>query len=191
MEIIIGWSMGGLLALDLLPARCKKLVLISSTARFCATDGYPCGVAEKALRRMILQLKRNPESVLSEFYKNIHATSTLSPSTGGVSDPALQPSTQHIVAEVRDLGEGLKYLQSADLREKVPTLGIPVLLLHGEEDQIIPPSASEWLHKHLPNSRLQIIENTGHALFSENPDETTNTIASFLFYRLADEYRQR
>ena len=177
-ENIIGWSMGGLLALDLLPARCKKLILISSTARFCATDDYPCGVTEKTLRRMIIQLKRNPEAVLNAFYKNVH-----------------QPLPFHTRAGVKypinKLTQGLDYLQSADLRENVSTLRIPVLLLHGKEDQIIPSSASEWLHNHLPNSRLQIIKNTGHALFSKNPDEITKTIASFLFYRLADDDRQR
>ncbi len=165
-EIIIGWSMGGLLALDLFPARCKKLVLISSTARFCATDGYPCGVTEKTLRRMILQLKRNPESVLSEFYKKAHAP--------------LFHTFKYAGQPTEELRIGLEYLRTSDLRKKVQTLENPVLLLHGEEDQIIPPSASEWLHAHLPNSRLTLFKGGGHVLHAHHFDEMIDSVSPFL-----------
>jgi hypothetical protein len=52
-DYIITGSMGGLLAMEHLPKSCKKLVLISSTAKFCASEGYPCGTPEKIMRRMM------------------------------------------------------------------------------------------------------------------------------------------
>jgi pimeloyl-[acyl-carrier protein] methyl ester esterase len=147
-EFIAGWSMGGMLAIEFLPAACKKLVLVSSTAKFCAADGYDCGVPEKRLRRMIVQLKRDPAAVLAEFYKNV-----------------CYPLPRHTCASVTEngLSEGLDYLLHADLRTNVPTLGIPVLLLHGEEDRIIPPSASDWLAQHLPAAAVRL-PGKGHAV---------------------------
>ena len=55
-DYIVGWSMGGLLAIELMPAECEGLALISSTARFCATDGYDCGVPEKVLKGIFIFL---------------------------------------------------------------------------------------------------------------------------------------
>ncbi|MEN8255645.1 MAG: hypothetical protein ABFR33_09265, partial [Verrucomicrobiota bacterium] len=72
VDHIITGSMGGLLAMELLPASCKKLVLVSSTAKFCTDEDYPCGTPEKILTRMIRQLKRDPDAVLEEFFKNVH-----------------------------------------------------------------------------------------------------------------------
>ncbi|MBI9019857.1 MAG: alpha/beta fold hydrolase [Verrucomicrobia bacterium] len=145
-DFVIGWSMGGMLAIEYLPARCKKLVLISSTARFCAAENYPCGVPEKVLRRMIVQLKRDPGTVLAEFYKNVSHPHPPKPGS----------------CAYEHLAEGLDYLRTADLREKVPTIGNPVLLLHGEEDLIIPPAASDWLAQHLPTARSVRLAGEGH-----------------------------
>lgn len=169
VDYIIALSMGGLLAMEWLPESCKKLVLISSSAKFCAGDEYPCGTPEKILRHMIRQLKRNPEDVLEEFFKNVHFPHRQS--RRGILPRC--DSTKELVA-------GLEYLRSTDLRQKVPTLEIPVLLLHGTEDRIIPPAASEWLHAHLPNSQLKIFKQNGHALPAHHFGEVMNEISNFL-----------
>ncbi len=144
-DYVVGWSMGGILALEHLPASCKKLVLISATARFCATENYSCGIPEKFLRRMIVQLRRDPGAVLAEFYKNVCFPRPPQPAEPG-----------------GHLAEGLDYLLTADLRTTVPNLGIPVLLLHGEEDLIIPPEASDWLAQHLPSANCIRLADEGH-----------------------------
>jgi pimeloyl-[acyl-carrier protein] methyl ester esterase len=170
-EFIITGSMGGLLALEHLPERCKKLVLISSTAKFCAHEGYPCGTPEKVLRRMILQLKRDPQAVLTEFFKNVHYPDVQDPVNN--MPPTSPPDLESLV-------EGLEYLLHKDLRDRVVDIQIPVLLLHGAEDQIIPSSAAEWLNSHLPDSRLRIKENQGHALLAHHFDAVMDEISRFL-----------
>ena len=165
-DYIITGSMGGLLAMELLPDSCKKLVLISSTAKFCADADYTCGTHEKILRRMILQLKRNPTVVLEEFYKNVHYPhSALKTAPGNSLD---------------DLVAGLEYLVSSDVRDKVPKIKIPVLQLHGAEDRIIPYTAAEWLHDHLPDSQLKVFDNDGHALPAHHFNEVMDKISNFL-----------
>ena len=163
---IVTGSMGGLLAMTRLPKSCRKLVLVSSTAKFCADEGYPCGTPEKVVRRMILQLKRNPEAVLEQFYKNVHYPH--------------QPISTQPGHSQDELLAGLEYLLSSDLRPQVPNLKLPVLLLHGSEDRIIPPFAAEWLHAHLPDSQLQIFENDGHALPAHHFGKVINKILHFL-----------
>ena len=171
VDTIITGSMGGLLALELLPESCRKLILISSTAKFCANEGYPCGTPEKVLHRMILHLKRNPEAVLEEFFKNVHHPHQRSPSTvTEMDDPA---TLEALVA-------GLEYLRNSDVRAKIPAIGIPVLLLHGADDRIIPATAAEWLHSRLPDSQIRIFENNGHALLAHHFDEAMSEISRFL-----------
>jgi len=166
VDYIVTGSMGGLLAMDLLPKGCKKLVLISSTAKFCAGEGYTCGTHEKILGRMILQLKRNPTTVLATFYKNVHH-----PHCALKTDPGCSHE---------ELVTGLEYLLSSDVRNKVPKIKIPVLLLHGAEDRIIPRTAAEWLHEHLPNSQLRIFGSDGHALPAHHFAEVMDEISNFL-----------
>ena len=74
----------------------------------------------------------------------------------------------------------MEYLRDSDVRAKIPDIGIPVLLLHGADDRIIPSSAAEWLHDNLPDSQLRIIENDGHALLAHHFDEAMDEILRFL-----------
>lgn len=172
VDYIVTGSMGGLLALELLPESCKKLVLISSTARFCSDGDYPHGTPERVLQRMILQLQRNPEVVLDEFFRNVHY-----PHRESRQAKVLRKNAP---MDIAGLGEGLEYLLESDIRSKVPTIRIPVLLLHGAEDQIIPPGASEWLHDHLPVSRLYTMANAGHALPAHHYSTIMKWIQMFL-----------
>jgi len=184
VDYIVASSMGGLLAMERIPESCKKLVLISSTARFCEGEGYPCGTPEKILRRMILQLKRNPEAVLEDFYKNVHfpheesrrsilLRSVRTETPAGTTEQDA-PSTLGVLVS------GLEYLLSTDIRPQAQNLNLPVLLLHGADDRIIPPSASEWLHKHLPDSQLKNFKNAGHALAAHHLDGVMDKILRFL-----------
>ncbi|WP_372797262.1 alpha/beta fold hydrolase [Pontiella sp.] len=165
-DVIVTGSMGGLLAMEHLPPSCRKLVLISSTARFCATEGYACGTHEKILKRMILMLKRNPEAVLNDFFRNVH-----------------YPYEYHTCASVKnspdELAAGLEYLLASDVRAHVPTIGIPVQLFHGSKDRIIPAGAAEWLHAHLPDSSLTVYDD-GHGLAAHHFHPMMKQIRSFL-----------
>lgn len=165
-DYIVTGSMGGLLALEYLPAMCKKLVLISSTAKFCAGENYDCGIHEKILKRMILQLKRSPDAVLSAFYENVHF-----PHAALKTDPE---------ASLEELVSGLEYLLHSDLRDTISKITIPVLLMHGDQDRIIPSSASDWLQKNVPNSQLKIYNKQGHALAAHHFGPLISHIKSFI-----------
>jgi pimeloyl-ACP methyl ester carboxylesterase len=53
------------------------------------------------------------------------------------------------------------------------------LLLWGEHDQIMPISAAHKLHAALPNSRLEVIPQTGHLPHQERPEAFTTTLEAF------------
>lgn len=165
-DYIVTGSMGGILAQELLPDSCQKLVLISSTAKFCADEAYACGTHERVLKRMIMQLKRNPVEVLASFYEQVHFPYAVRET---------DPETSHA-----DLITGLEYLLQSDVRKTVSTIHIPVLLLHGTEDRIIPVGAAQWLDEHLSGSRLSLIEKDGHALPAHHFREVMTEIQSFL-----------
>ncbi len=55
------------------------------------------------------------------------------------------------------------YMHYPALPHLLPRLKrLPTLLVWGDHDPIIPPSAGQLYHQSIPNSRLEIIENCGH-----------------------------
>lgn len=54
------------------------------------------------------------------------------------------------------LAEGLEQLDRLDLRAALPGLSLPVLILHGAADRVIPVQAAEYLAAALPSARLVV-----------------------------------
>ena len=60
----------------------------------------------------------------------------------------------------------------------------PTLIIHGQEDNIIPFSSSINLNKHIKNSELKIYTEVGHLPMYEAPENTANDIKKFIESRL-------
>lgn len=55
-----------------------------------------------------------------------------------------------------------------------------VLIVHGENDRLVPASNSRRLALLLPNSKLVVMPQTGHIPHEERPQEFLNTLQAFL-----------
>ena len=57
---------------------------------------------------------------------------------------------------------------------------MPVLLLYGANDEIVPLSVGQRLHEALPHARMHVVDRAGHLLLEERPDECARVIRDFL-----------
>jgi pimeloyl-ACP methyl ester carboxylesterase len=66
------------------------------------------------------------------------------------------------------LNNGLGSMIDDDIAYMVPwgcdpsVIAVPVLLLHGDADRVVPASHSEWLARHIPGAELRICPGDGH-----------------------------
>lgn len=67
-----------------------------------------------------------------------------------------------------------------DIQHLCAKIAIPSLILWGEEDQWIPVEKGEILHRLIPDSRLQIIPDSGHLVIEEAPDILVEAILAFV-----------
>jgi malonyl-CoA O-methyltransferase len=70
---------------------------------------------------------------------------------------------------VPHLAAGLRYLLETDCRGILNRLDAPILILHGERDQVIPAAAARLLAEALPQARLEILPEGNHALLHTHP----------------------
>ena len=67
--------------------------------------------------------------------------------------------------------------------EKLKSIKTQTLLIWGKEDNWIPLDNGQRMHKALPNSKLVVIENSGHVPMEENPKESLTILKKFLEIR--------
>jgi pimeloyl-ACP methyl ester carboxylesterase len=64
--------------------------------------------------------------------------------------------------------------------EKLKSIQTPTLLIWGVKDTWIPLDNGKRMNKALPNSKLVVLENSGHVPMEENPEESLALLNSFL-----------
>jgi len=68
----------------------------------------------------------------------------------------------------------------SDTRASVAKLTAPTLIIQSTEDVIAPLAVGEYLHRQLPNSVLEVIQNVGHCPHLSAPADCTAAINRFL-----------
>jgi pimeloyl-ACP methyl ester carboxylesterase len=68
----------------------------------------------------------------------------------------------------------------ADVRSAIPQVQCPVLVLRGEQSDVLSDQGAEAAVEALPNARLEIVERAGHLAAGDNPHSTVNLISAFL-----------
>jgi pimeloyl-[acyl-carrier protein] methyl ester esterase len=172
--LLVGWSLGGILALRAAlarPDRLAGLVLVSATARMTKDGDYP-GVEPRVLRAMQMRLKRDTQRLLFDF-----AGLCAAPDGGEAIRSLYLDETRHFTTA--ELATGLEALATFDLREELRDLAVPTLVIHGELDGIIPIESARALATMTPNSRLKTFEHRGHALPLVAPSELAALVRGF------------
>ena len=68
----------------------------------------------------------------------------------------------------------------ADLRDVLPTIEVPTLLLYGAVDRRSPLAVAEDLHRRIPNSTLAVLDGVGHLCNVEAADRFNAQVLQFL-----------
>jgi len=63
---------------------------------------------------------------------------------------------------------------------KLAALGVPALLLWGEDDPFAPVAGARRLEAELPGARLQVLAGAGHFVYDEQPEATAAAVTAFL-----------
>ena len=68
----------------------------------------------------------------------------------------------------------------ADLRDVLPQITVPTLLLYGERDERSPRNVAEDLHRQIRGSQLVVVPGVGHGINAEAPEEFNAAVREFI-----------
>jgi pimeloyl-ACP methyl ester carboxylesterase len=182
---LIGNSMGGGIAwavAALFPERAKKLILIN-----CVPPDVLNQVRNESFRALVAIMNvpflpylviasRNKNSIKRILQECLSDRSLITPKV---------LNRQYHLSRIK----GTAWVLSSTLRnakdtsamkEYLPRIRHPTLLIWGARDLIFPPHVGEGLHQAITDSKLMIIEKSGHIPMWETPDEVNQAIQNFL-----------
>lgn len=175
----LGWSLGGRIALAAAAAGTAigKLLLVGTNPCFTRKPDWPYAMPEAELEQFALSLRDNYRTTLQRFL----AVQSRGSERAREELRNLRESLfAHGEPDPAALAAGLEILRSADLRQVLPDIQQPTLVLHGERDTLAPLAAAEYTAARLPQGKLEIIEGAGHAPFISHPDLFTDSVVEFM-----------
>jgi pimeloyl-ACP methyl ester carboxylesterase len=63
---------------------------------------------------------------------------------------------------------------------KLAALGVPALIVWGENDNFATPKMAHRFHEDLAGSRLELVEDAGHFAWEDAPERTVGALVEFL-----------
>ncbi|MGI0483484.1 alpha/beta fold hydrolase [Geminocystis sp. CENA526] len=189
--IIIGNSIGSLIALNTVaqyPHIATKLVMISLPDISARQKMIPSAlqplvktlenlVASPLLIRLIFYIVRQPNIIRRSLkVAYIDHSNVDDELINIISRPPLdRGSARALIALSKTMGDF-----STSLEELLKRVDIPILLLWGKLDRLIPPTQAQKLAQINPNIELKLLDNLGHCLHDESPQLFNQIVLNFL-----------
>ncbi|MFH1904654.1 MAG: alpha/beta hydrolase [bacterium] len=174
---LVGWSMGGMIAINFTfqyPEYVTKLVLVSTPAKFVASEDYDAGISHAVMQSFINKFRKSPVRMLSNF-----ASLILKNADFKKEDLDLIKKSSNLCNKNTML-QDLLLLRNCDLRDKLHSIKVPTLVIHGKGDMICPYACADYMHSKIKNSVLHAFESTGHVPFVTKHEEFNNLLDGFL-----------
>ena len=173
---LIGWSMGGLYATEMLrqnPGQFKRLVLISSNPCFVQRPDWPCGVKESVFNDFAMEFDQGWAATIRRFL-----------SLQMLGNENARRLIRDLMVQIENTGEpdaqalkfGLDLLKNADTRPILARCEIPIQMILGQRDALVPSSLALEIGK--VNAKIQVdsIATAAHAPFLSHTSQVASTI---------------
>jgi pimeloyl-ACP methyl ester carboxylesterase/DNA-binding winged helix-turn-helix (wHTH) protein len=184
--VLVGASDGGAvcsLFAALYPERTRALVTIGSYAKGTASSDYPWGRSPRDFESLLDRIRREwggPDGVV--------AVDDLAPTCA--HDARFRKWWSRYLRNGATPAAALTLARmngDTDVREVLPVIGVPSLLLHRTGDRMAPVEGARYMAACIPSARLVELPGTDHLPFVGDQDAIVNEIERFVRPLQSDE----
>lgn len=178
--VLAGNSFGGTVSIVTvlaMPERIDKLILVDS-------GGYPLDPASMPIGFRIAQmpvinrlfLVTLPRGVIESSVRNVygHPENVTPELVDRYYEISLRAGNR------RALSERFRQVPAEGIKDEIPKVKVPTLILWGGRDRLITPAHGEDFHRAIQGSTLVVFDDLGHVPQEEDPGRTLIPVKSFL-----------
>ncbi|WP_374594749.1 alpha/beta fold hydrolase [Sphingosinicella sp.] len=161
-------------------ARVAKVVLLGAVPPLMLkTEANPGGLPLEVFD----DIRKNTFANRSQFFKDIVVPFYNYNREGAVLSEGIRDSfwRQGMMGGLKGQLDSIKAFSESDFTEDLKKIDVPALIIHGDDDQIVPIGASALLSSKLaPKATLKIYEGSGHGISEQEADRFNADVLAFI-----------
>lgn len=155
------------------PDRTQALILFTATARHIADDDYPSGLPKEALDAAV--------TVMEQTWGTEALVEVASPSMkGDETYRRWAAKSSRLQASPREAGAYFRVAMGMDVREVLPSVRVPTLVIHRESFAWIPVEQGRYLADHIQDAKFILVPGDNAAPILEPTAPILEGIEEFL-----------
>jgi non-heme chloroperoxidase len=179
---LAGFSMGGAVALRYMRLfsgfGVKKLVLLAAAApRFTKSENFPLGIDKRDVDVMIEKASTDRPELCRSFvdeklFSRVHSSAVKGWFTA-IAQSASGIGTIKAAVSLRDE-------DGHDDLKCVNSMNLPVFIIRGEKDTVVPVAVTDYQHQNIRNSTLFSLKNSAHGIMYDELENFNNLFVKAL-----------
>ena len=173
--VVVGHSIAGamVLAASLDTSRIGQMVLLCTSPCYLNSDDYVGGFRPEDLDGILAVVEANYP---------LWAASVTPHVTGTTAGSALSAELTERICRLKPdyVRDFLRMSFNADIRNLLPLISAPALILQTASDPLTPVTASQYLHRHLAGGTFKALDGQGNMPHLSAPSSTAEAILEYL-----------
>ena len=171
---VMGISMGGMIAQELALNHRERIRTLTLGCTYCGGEGS--ALASEAVMSKLAAAMASGDRELA-----LRAGWEINVSRAMAADDAAYATFRAIgdrrAVAVAVIMQQLQACAAHDANERLPELaGLPTLVIHGTEDELLPVQNGKLIASRIPGSQLEIFDGVGHLFFWERPERSAELV---------------
>jgi pimeloyl-ACP methyl ester carboxylesterase len=174
--VLFGVSEGGPMCITFaatFPERTSALILHGTFARLLIAEDYPAGIAPEAFEGFVARIAERwgTGASLRAFAPSLAGDEVAQASWARLERLSVSP------AGIRTL---LRIAAATDVRDILPIVRVPTLVLHRAGDQPVPIAHGRYIAEHIPEARFVALPGSDHVPIAGDMDALLGEVEEFV-----------
>jgi class 3 adenylate cyclase len=156
------------------PERTDALVLVNATARISAAPGYEIGAPPEMRERLISMAEQSwgrSDEIINAINPSLAGDSAAAEAWGRFFRLAASPATAAAV---------MRMLFDLDVRDVLPTIGVPTLVVHRQDNPIVTVDQGRYVAEHIGGAKFVAVPGADYGLAVGDIDVVLDEVEEFL-----------
>jgi pimeloyl-ACP methyl ester carboxylesterase len=170
---VMGISMGGMVAQELALRHPERLRTLTLGCTYCGGPGSQ-PAPETTINRLSAGMLSGDRELAIRTGFEVNVSAEFAAREGAYD--AFRAMAKALPAPVPVIMLQMQAIAAHDTSGRLPSLAAPTLVIHGDQDEMLPVDNGRLIASLVPGARLEILEGVGHIFWWEQPERSAELL---------------